>query len=203
MAIRTESALYQRLGGRQMVTDIVRDLYGRLVSDHRTWYYWKGSDVERRAAEERLFTDRVCFCIGEPIGDASHNSTPSDQRLTIGKTAWGAFVGLAGETLLSSALEGAEKEELFSALTRCKAYSGAIEQEPPTTVGFAGYALGLTGREKEVLRLVAMGKNNAAIAQELYISINTVTRHVTNIFIKTDSRNRVEAAVYAVRHGIL
>ena len=60
----------------------------------------------------------------------------------------------------------------------------------------------LTKREKEVLCLVSLGKNNSEIAQELYISVNTVTRHMTNIFSKTGANNRVEAAVYAVQNRI-
>ena len=60
----------------------------------------------------------------------------------------------------------------------------------------------LTRREKEVLRLVSLGKNNSEIARELFISLNTVTRHMTNIFSKTGANNRVEAAVYAVQNRI-
>ncbi len=60
----------------------------------------------------------------------------------------------------------------------------------------------LTQREKEVLHLVSLGKNNSEIAQELFISLNTVTRHMTNIFSKTGANNRVEAAVYAIQFGI-
>ena len=62
---------------------------------------------------------------------------------------------------------------------------------------------GLTNREIEVLRLVAQGKNNSEIARELFISLNTVMRHMTNVFTKTDTSNRVEAAVFATRHRIL
>ena len=61
----------------------------------------------------------------------------------------------------------------------------------------------LTLREREVLRLVTGGKNNSEIARELFISLNTVTRHMTNIFSKTGTSNRVEAAVFAARHGIM
>ena len=62
---------------------------------------------------------------------------------------------------------------------------------------------GLSAREIEVLRLVVQGKNNSEIADELFISLNTVTRHMTNVFTKTDTANRVEAAVFATRHRIL
>ena len=65
------------------------------------------------------------------------------------------------------------------------------------------FSSGLTLREREVLRLVARGRNNSEIARELFISLNTVTRHMTNIFSKTGTSNRVEAAVYAARYGIM
>lgn len=61
---------------------------------------------------------------------------------------------------------------------------------------------GLSAREVEVLRLVAAGKSNPQIADELVISINTVQRHVSNILAKTGLANRAEAASYATRHGL-
>jgi DNA-binding NarL/FixJ family response regulator len=61
---------------------------------------------------------------------------------------------------------------------------------------------GLTGREVEVLRLIATGHSNRAIAQALYISPNTVLHHVSSIFTKTGVANRAEAAAYATRHGL-
>ena len=64
------------------------------------------------------------------------------------------------------------------------------------------YSDGLTQREAEVLGLVAAGKSNADIAEELVISPNTVVRHVSNILAKTGSANRTEAARYASQHGL-
>jgi DNA-binding CsgD family transcriptional regulator len=61
---------------------------------------------------------------------------------------------------------------------------------------------GLTGREVEVLRLIAAGHSNRAIAEALFISPNTVLHHVSNIFTKTGAANRAEAAAYATRHGL-
>jgi DNA-binding CsgD family transcriptional regulator len=61
---------------------------------------------------------------------------------------------------------------------------------------------GLTGREVEVLRLIAAGHSNRAIAQALFISPNTVLRHVSNIFAKTGVANRAQAAAYATRQGL-
>ena len=64
------------------------------------------------------------------------------------------------------------------------------------------YPVGLTQREVEVLALVAAGKSNADIAEQLVISPNTVVRHVSNILAKTGSANRTEAARYASQHGL-
>ncbi len=61
---------------------------------------------------------------------------------------------------------------------------------------------GLTPREVEVIRLLASGKSNQEIAQELVISFNTVTNHVKNILGKTGCSNRTEAAAYAIRRGL-
>jgi DNA-binding NarL/FixJ family response regulator len=61
----------------------------------------------------------------------------------------------------------------------------------------------LSDRETEVLRLIANGKDNAEIAQELHISPKTVKNHISNILMKLQIENRIQAAVYAVRRGIV
>ena len=62
--------------------------------------------------------------------------------------------------------------------------------------------LGLTGRELEVLALVATGKTNRVIAEELFIAEKTVARHISNIFTKLDVSSRTEATAYAYEHGL-
>ncbi|HSK16483.1 MAG TPA: response regulator transcription factor [Gaiellaceae bacterium] len=61
----------------------------------------------------------------------------------------------------------------------------------------------LSDRELEVLRLIANGKDNAEIARELFISPKTVKNHISNILMKLQIENRIQAAVYAVRSGIV
>jgi DNA-binding NarL/FixJ family response regulator len=63
--------------------------------------------------------------------------------------------------------------------------------------------LGLTRREIDVLRLVAEGRSNSAIAQSLVISPKTVSVHVSNILAKLEVGNRGEAAALAHRAGLL
>jgi DNA-binding CsgD family transcriptional regulator len=69
--------------------------------------------------------------------------------------------------------------------------------QPDSPVG------GLTGREVEVLVLVAAGKTNRQIAAELVISEHTVRRHLQNIFGKLDLTSRAAATAYAYRHGLV
>lgn len=61
----------------------------------------------------------------------------------------------------------------------------------------------LTVRENEILELIALGKRNREIANSLYISENTVKKHVSNIFHKLNLSDRVEAMTYAYDVGII
>ena len=61
---------------------------------------------------------------------------------------------------------------------------------------------GLTQREVEVIRLVAAGKTDREIGEELFISVNTVGNHVRSILNKTRAANRAEAASYAAMRGL-
>jgi DNA-binding NarL/FixJ family response regulator len=62
---------------------------------------------------------------------------------------------------------------------------------------------GLSERELDVLRLVAAGKSNRAIAHELAISEKTVARHVSNILTKLDLTSRAAATAYAYQHEVV
>ena len=61
----------------------------------------------------------------------------------------------------------------------------------------------LSEREIQVLKLIANGKDNAMIAAELHSSPKTVKNHISNILMKLQIDNRIQAAVYAVRSGIV
>ena len=64
------------------------------------------------------------------------------------------------------------------------------------------YPSGLSQREVEVLRLVALGKSNREIGDELVITEGTVRRHVSNVYQKIGANNRSEATSYALREGL-
>ena len=60
----------------------------------------------------------------------------------------------------------------------------------------------LTNREREVLGLIAKGRSNQEIADELFITLKTVKTHVSNILAKLQVDDRTQAAIYAIKHQL-
>jgi DNA-binding NarL/FixJ family response regulator len=91
------------------------------------------------------------------------------------------------------------------------AAQGVLEALTPTAKGLhaAGESgatssvAGLTQRELEILRLLATGKTNRGIAQELVVSEKTVASHVSHIFTKLGITSRSAATAYAYDHGLV
>lgn len=67
----------------------------------------------------------------------------------------------------------------------------------------AGLIDPLTPREQEILLLIALGKSNTEIAEELFISLPTVKTHVSKVLSKTGSRDRVHAVLFAFNRGLV
>jgi pimeloyl-ACP methyl ester carboxylesterase/DNA-binding CsgD family transcriptional regulator len=66
----------------------------------------------------------------------------------------------------------------------------------------AGGSGRLTPRELDVLRLIARGRTNREMSEDLVLSERTVARHITNIYAKLDLRSKAEATAYALRHDL-
>lgn len=81
--------------------------------------------------------------------------------------------------------------------------NGAGDGSPASTGRLQGLVVPLTDRELEVLRLVAMGRQNKQIATELYVSLNTVKKHVSHIFDKLGANNRTAATERARQLDLL
>ncbi|MGN6189080.1 MAG: LuxR C-terminal-related transcriptional regulator [Conexibacter sp.] len=99
----------------------------------------------------------------------------------------GVHAAAAGETLIAPTAA--------AALVRRLRAIGAGEGPAPHSV--------LTDREQEVLRLIAGGLDNDAIAGELFISRHTVKNHISNILLKLEVTNRVQAAVRAAQEAMI
>jgi DNA-binding NarL/FixJ family response regulator len=101
----------------------------------------------------------------------------------------GIEAAAVGESLISPTIAG-------KVLERIRATSASPEAAETIRAE-------LSDREIEVLKLIANGKDNAQIAADLHISPKTVKNHISNILMKLQIENRIQAAVYAVRSGIV
>jgi DNA-binding CsgD family transcriptional regulator/tetratricopeptide (TPR) repeat protein len=103
----------------------------------------------------------------------------------------------AARMLLEEARSSAGKLRMAVLVTRCDKLAkrsfraSNLEQD------------GLTGRELEVLRLVAQGRSSQEISDELSLSPRTTARHITNLYGKIGARNRSDATAYAIRQGLI
>ena len=170
--------------------------------------------VARLAAGWRRRSHELSFAAGVALGYATVGRMGLEGRWEYGPV--GPVVHLA-EQLAATARPG---QVLVSA--RCHAQvETRVAAEPVDDVRLEGVAAPvsavavlavqgglrapgeLTPRELEVLRLMADGLSNRAIAEHLVISEKTAIRHVSNIFMKLDVHNRTEAARTAVERGLI
>ncbi len=117
----------------------------------------------------------------------------------------GACGYLMKDSSIQDLMQGIRAASLGEALISPHIAAKVLQRVRASTVdsGAAGPRPELSDRETEVLRLIANGKDNADIAQELHISPKTVKNHISNILMKLQIENRIQAAVYAVRSGLV
>jgi len=126
-------------------------------------------------------------------------TAPSDPELlgALAAGAWGALVDEAPADEIVAAIRAAAEGDAV--------FSPAIATALMRRLRLLGDARvpELSGRELEVLELVARGWENARIAETLYLSIGTVKHHISSILAKLDAENRTQAAVRAVQYGLI
>jgi DNA-binding CsgD family transcriptional regulator len=88
------------------------------------------------------------------------------------------------------------------AMSLAAAVAYALETGPAPNASQPAGVAGLTPREVEVLRLIAAGQSNKQIAAELYLSVHTIERHITNLYAKIGARGRADATAWALRHDL-
>ena len=108
---------------------------------------------------------------------------------TIDELMAGIAAAAQGESLVSPAIATKVLQQVRST---------AVTPEAADTIRAE-----LSERELDVLKLIAAGNDNAMIAAQLHISPKTVKNHISNILMKLQIENRIQAAVYAVRSGIV
>jgi DNA-binding NarL/FixJ family response regulator len=77
-----------------------------------------------------------------------------------------------------------------------------VGDSPPGIRTASGGSDNLTPREIDVLRLIARGRSNQQIAEELVLSVRTVERHITNLYAKIGAHGKADATAYALRNGL-
>jgi DNA-binding NarL/FixJ family response regulator len=111
------------------------------------------------------------------------------------------LVRMLGKAAYDAAWKQARTRSLAEAVAEALAVTPASTRAHiPEARG--GLWHGLTPRETEVLRLIAAGRSNNEIATELFISVRTVERHITNLYAKIDARGKADATAWALRHGL-
>jgi DNA-binding CsgD family transcriptional regulator len=115
-----------------------------------------------------------------------------------------ALIGIACRELGDECGADLELEAARSAFRRLGAVQGLAQAERMGRTAAPSKGMGgLTAREVEVVRLVAAGKSNRAIAAQLRISEKTVARHLSNIFVKLGLSSRAAAIAYAYEHQLV
>ena len=108
--------------------------------------------------------------------------------------------GAKAESLLEESLATAQVLGMVPLTQRIEACRARLVSQPGSA---PAYPDGLTQREVEVLRLLAQGRSNSQISEELVVAEGTTRRHVANIYEKIGVANRAEATRYALRQGLL
>ena len=163
--------------GQFDVTDLLPRLKVPTLVLHRNGIPWLPVDIAR-ALTSRIPDAQLTVMEGEStapyLGDAEAAASAVDAFLGEGKEGWTA---------------------------RLDEWPPDAEQEEPRQA--RAYPDGLTAREAEVLRLLAGGKTNGEIAEELFVSARTVERHVANIYAKIGARGRANATAYALTNNLI
>jgi DNA-binding CsgD family transcriptional regulator len=178
----------------------------------------RGACAELEAAAARLRMDvlsamagyaRGALCLAE--GDAAAALPPLRTAFDIWRAVGAPYIAARARVLIARAcdvlgdrdgatLERTAARAVFEELG-ARPDLDQLDRQHSSQPPDSGPAL--TPRERQVLRLVAAGKTNKAIAAELTLSEKTVDRHVSNIFVKIDVPSRAAATAYAYQHKLV
>lgn len=123
------------------------------------------------------------------IDRASYERLVADTRIRLGESTFAALWA-RGRTMTLEEVLALREQEIV------------LPPSQATTAPSLTNPAGLTTREVQVLRLLAQGLTNGEIAEALGLSEKTIAHHLTHIFNKTSSENRVAAVAFAFRHGL-
>jgi DNA-binding NarL/FixJ family response regulator len=135
---------------------------------------------------ETVFGLLECGAIGYVLKDEALEALANAVRAAAQGESW-LSPSVANQVIQAALGRGADRQSRSS----------------PEALSRSEHIADLTPRELEVLRLLAQGLDNAAIAQQLVVATRTVQNHVSNIYGKLGVASRAEAMLYAIRHGLV
>ncbi len=140
---------------------------------------------------------------GYPRGASGASLTPA-QRLLAAAYAYQALLEPRPYRPASDERDAARRLRVMAAESRldAEAVDTVLDAAGHRVPRRSSWPAGLTGREVEILRLVAQGASNRAIAAQLRIAEKTVRNHVEHIYAKVGVSNRTGASLFAITHGI-
>lgn len=183
----------------------IEEHYDALLPYQGLWLAWVG--VDRVLGQVCRATGRLDQAVEhfQSAMDFAHRSSFRSQLALVSLYYAGTLLerGEAGDreharTLIEEALVQADSLGMGPLIEQLTKLQGEI----PASRAGSPLPAGLTQREVEVIRLVAQGKTDREIAEELIIAVRTVTTHVSSILNKTSAASRAEAASFATRNGL-
>ncbi|MFN8634534.1 MAG: LuxR C-terminal-related transcriptional regulator [Chloroflexota bacterium] len=158
----------------------------------------------RLAGATAAFSESVDI-VPIPLAEGMLSEALALARRSLGDTTYEA-AWLAGRTLsLDEAIDEALADDTAAGAAAPSApVAVPVEERPPSDhdVPPAARSAGLTEREAAVLRSIAAGRTTREIAAELFVSVATVERHITNLYGKIGARGRADATAFAIQHGL-
>jgi DNA-binding NarL/FixJ family response regulator len=173
---------------------LVRDIAPEVVVMDLNMPGMSGIEATRRIHELAPLTRVLVLTISDQDDDVLHAILAGAcgyllKDASVEDLIRGITAAAIGESLVSPAIAGKVLRQVRAT---------AVSPEAAETLRTE-----LSERELDVLKLIAAGNDNAMIAAQLHISPKTVKNHISNILMKLQIENRIQAAVYAVRSGIV
>jgi len=117
----TEKTLYERLGGYDAISAVVKDLLPRLMSDPRLGRFWENRGEDGINREEQLLIDFLCSSAGGPLLYTGRDNKTSHKGMGISESDWEKFIAHLNATLDKFELPQQERDDVIGFIESTKA----------------------------------------------------------------------------------
>ena len=117
----TEKTLYERLGGYDAISAVVKDLLPRLMSDSQLGRFWENRGADGINREEQLLIDFLCSSAGGPLLYTGRDNKTSHKGMGISESDWEKFIAHLNATLEKFELPQQERDDVIDFIESTKA----------------------------------------------------------------------------------